>query len=334
MKPTSHSNAPKDRLTEFISGISPAEEGTNGNDAGPEKSRWIKWTFIKKGDENKLFYKQADKSESTRFSRFLDRINPFAAAARKAARQEIKKILHESGLNVTADIRKHLPNSYKLGNAYGLRDAIHAGMEAIDQYNEDRALKLSDHFKEDLENKILENQDSPTSPLSDHASNSYTLARDWLTPESKPAFKKFCIDFAGKLSKKNTNLNQKDIESMFKGELHSFCESLINNDEWKKVKDICETTIDLTLEKLQLDGQINDDQKDSLSQAMEKSLNEQMLKIVLHQLAGEVLFYERDNYLSAINGRLGPGVDDDMAVDIFNNIFSAVQKVETGNQKQ
>ena len=115
MKSDNQSQSSKQRLVTFLNNVCPQKIAENDNDNPIEKSRWAKWQFIKSGTGNKLEFHQLKKSESKIINRLLDRLDPWAGKARHAARIEIIELLENNGIVITDNIKKHLPDSRKLG---------------------------------------------------------------------------------------------------------------------------------------------------------------------------------------------------------------------------
>ena len=121
--------SPERRLDEFIKQISAPEIQGNINQPAEKTSRWIKWGFSN-AEGTKPGYQLVKKSESNIFNRLLDRIDTVAGRARQEANKEITRMLKDSGVEVTEEIKKYLPDKHKLGNAAKLAYEIKSAIES------------------------------------------------------------------------------------------------------------------------------------------------------------------------------------------------------------
>lgn len=120
-------------LNEWSRKSSDTHDGIDGNDAPAEKSRWTKWKLQNENDVHSVSYCRMEKSESTLLGRLADRLNFWAGNARCVARKTIIKALTQQGIEISSDIRKALPDRWKLGNTKQLESSIKAAVEIRDK---------------------------------------------------------------------------------------------------------------------------------------------------------------------------------------------------------
>jgi hypothetical protein len=127
---TSHDYQPAAQLlNELTQKFSGAQDGIDGNDQPAEKSRWTKWKLLNENDLHSVSYCRVEKSASTLFGRLADRLNFWSGNARCAARNKIIEALSQQGIEITDDIKKALPDRWKLGNTNLLEIGIKAALK-------------------------------------------------------------------------------------------------------------------------------------------------------------------------------------------------------------
>jgi hypothetical protein len=127
---TSHDYKPAAQLiNEWTQKLSDTQGGVDGNDAPAAKSRWTKWKLSDENDVHSVSYCRFEKSESTLLGRLADRLNFWSGNARCAARNKIIEALQQQSIELTEDIKKALPDRFKLGNTNLLESGIKAALK-------------------------------------------------------------------------------------------------------------------------------------------------------------------------------------------------------------
>jgi hypothetical protein len=145
---TSHDYKPAAQLlNEWTQKLSDTQGGVDGNDAPAEKSRWTKWKLSDDNDVDSVRYCRVEKSESTLLGRLADRLNFWSGNARCAAKNKIIQALRQSGIEITDDIKKALPDRWKLGNTNLLESGIKA---ALKEKTATREQQLKDYCQSEL----------------------------------------------------------------------------------------------------------------------------------------------------------------------------------------
>ena len=129
MKTTNDYKPVAQLLTEWSPKNSGAQNDDDTNDLPVEKSRWTKWKLQDENNADSVSYCRMEKSESTLLGRLADRLNYWAGNARCAARNKIIQALMNQGITISEDIRKALPDRWKLGNTKKLESSIKAAVE-------------------------------------------------------------------------------------------------------------------------------------------------------------------------------------------------------------
>ena len=141
---TSHDYQPATQLlNEWTQKLSDSQGGVDGNDAPAQKSRWTKWKLSDENNAHSVSYCRMEKSESTLLGRLADRLNFWSGNARCAARNKIIEELNRQGIEITEDIRKALPDRWKLGNTNLLEIGIKAVLkEKTETETREKLLKV------------------------------------------------------------------------------------------------------------------------------------------------------------------------------------------------
>ena len=149
---TSHDYQPATQLlNEWAQKFSGTQDGVDGNDQPAEKSRWTKWKLTDGNDVHSVSYCRVEKSESTLLGRLADRLNYWSGNARCAAKNEIIEALRQQGIEITDDIKKALPDRWKLGNTNLLESGIKAALiENEKAATAKREVRLKDYRQSEL----------------------------------------------------------------------------------------------------------------------------------------------------------------------------------------
>lgn len=208
MKVNGDKSSPRDRLNDFLDRISPLKNETHSNDAPTEKSRWAMWRLNTDRGENKPAFRQIEKSESKLFNRLFDRLDPSAGKARHAARREIINLLKANGIEVTAHINTHLPDTRKLGNLNMLGKNIRDTIE-----NKEKQLEknIVNKFKENLESKIKNNTFNELLEMGNIFSDDEDIlagTKNYLENEMREPAKRLADDISKSISDARTKYNK------------------------------------------------------------------------------------------------------------------------------
>jgi len=208
MKVNGDKSSPRDRLNDFLDRVSPLKNETHSNDAPTEKSRWAMWRLNTDRGENKPAFRQIEKSESKLFNRLFDRLDPSAGKARHAARQEIINLLKANGIEVTAHINTHLPDTRKLGNLNMLGKNIRDTIE-----NKEKQLEknIVNKFKENLESKIKNNTFNELLEMGNIFSDDEDIlagTKNYLENEMREPAKRLADDISKSISDARTKYNK------------------------------------------------------------------------------------------------------------------------------
>ncbi len=208
MKTNGDNSSSRERLNDFLNRISPLKTETHGNDAPIEKSRWAMWRLNNDSGENTPAFRQKEKSESKLFNRLFDRLDPSAGKARHAARQEIIALLQANGLEITDHIKKHLPDTRKLGNLNTLGKSIRNAIENKEKRTEQ---DIANKFKEKLESKIKNNAFNDLLKLENIFSEDEDIlvdAKNYLENEMHEPAKRLADDISKSISDGRQKYNQ------------------------------------------------------------------------------------------------------------------------------
>ena len=208
MKVNGDKSSSRERLNDFLDRISPLEHETQSNDAPIEKSRWAMWRLNTDSGENKPAFRQMEKSESKLFNRLFDRLDTSAGKARHSARREIISLLEANGIEVTTHIKRHLPDTRKLGNLNTLGKSIR---DAIENKEKQLEKNIGSKFKENIESKIKNNTFDELLKMENIFSNDEDIlasTKNYLENEIHETAKKLADDISKSISDGRTKYNQ------------------------------------------------------------------------------------------------------------------------------
>ncbi len=237
--------SPERRLDEFIKQITAPEIKGNINQPAKETSRWIKWGF-NNAEATIPGYQIVKKSESNIFNRLLDRIDSVAGQARQEANKEITRMLKDSGVEVTNEIKRHLPDKHKLGNAqklaYEIKSAIAAKKEAQETLNRGMPEKIKNHVQNLLATK---------EPLRDILRNDSVEKRQfklYMQPLYQNRVSDFVRDFADELKEIKGPMTQIELKTLISSKQTDFFHNITDSKQWAAVQsmfiDQCDIAID------------------------------------------------------------------------------------------
>lgn len=153
---TPHTYQPATQLlTEFIQKLSGTEKSSDAVAPPSEKSRWTKWKLLDENDVHSVSYCRMEKAESSLLSRLADRLNYWSGNARCAAKNKIIEELTQQGIEITEDIKRALPDRWKLGNTNRLESGIKAVLEKKEQVKAEAEAKQK-ILKDYCESKLAE----------------------------------------------------------------------------------------------------------------------------------------------------------------------------------
>lgn len=234
------------RLDQFLKGISAPEIQGDGNQAAEKPSRWIKWGFSN-AEETKPGYQLVKKSESKIFDRLLDRIDRGAGRARQQANQEITRMLKESGVEVTNEIKKHLPDKHKLGNAeklaYEIKSAIATkeaakkeaqGTSPLEYLHSQMPAILKSYLTD-----FIEKKEHPRDILRNKSPDKF-IFQSYMQRLFRSKVNSFVQDFLNDLKKINGPMNKAQLVDLIYEKQNNFFHVITNSNQWITVKSMFE----------------------------------------------------------------------------------------------
>lgn len=208
MKVNGDKSSPRDRLNDFLDQVSPLKNETHSNDAPTEKSHRVMSRLKNDSGERKSAFLQNEKPKSKLFSRLFDRPNPSAGKARHANRREIISLLEANGIEVTRHIKKHLPDTRKLGNLNILGKNIR---DAIENKEKQLEKNIVNKFKENLESKIKNNNFNELLEMGNIFSDDEDIlagTKNYLENEMREPAKRLADDISKSISDARTKYNK------------------------------------------------------------------------------------------------------------------------------
>lgn len=329
MKPSDQEYSSKQRLDAFINKICPPPISNNDNDNPIQKSRWAKWRFIQNSNDKQVEFQQREKSESKIINRLLDRLDPSAGKARHAARREILSLLEKNGIAITADIRKHLPDSRKLGNINELGKSIKESiLDKSDKLSQDRdkfAKLVGKHAAE----KALGGEIDEF--LRDSKGEAYNTTRELFTL----AFKSTLIDFAENLIKEislmQPPVSEEKLLKFIEKKFENLYKKLINDATWEELRTRASFAIKSELDELE--DKIKDRQEKE--GALDKILNNSLIFAGVSNFLSETISGYEKEFVNTIKKLLNMGNDQKVNEIFLRNIVSGLTnliKKQTGQK--
>ncbi len=210
----------------------------NDHDVQGAKSRWVKWSSVPIGNQNTVLYNRVNKSDSSLLGRLWDRLNYWFGSARCTARNELIAELRKNGLEVTDDIKKSLPDRWKLGNANNFRDSIKAAVK-----NKEVALnaKCQRELAEPMRRYMLAiaNGDITASGIINGVESQPII--DNLVGKMRPIFNSqlnyFLDSLMNALASADKPLKENEVERIIKNQIKIFSKGIFESQEIKSIKD-------------------------------------------------------------------------------------------------
>lgn len=241
--------SPERRLDEFIKQITTPEIKGNINQRTKETSRWIKWGFSN-AEATIPGYQIVKKSESNIFNRLLDRIDTVAGRARQDANKEITRMLKDSGVEVTEEIKKYLPNKHKLGNAQKLAYEIKSAIATKEAAKKEAQGTLNREMPEKIKNHV-QNLIAAKQPLRDILRNDSVEKRQfklYTQPLFQSRISDFVRDFADELKEIKGPMTEIELKNMIHKKQTDFFHNITDSKQWKAVESMfinqCDAAID------------------------------------------------------------------------------------------
>lgn len=233
--------SPERRLDEFIKQISAPEIKGNINQAAEKTSRWIKWGFNTAG-ATIPGYQIVKKSESNIFNRLLDRIDSVAGQARQEANKEISRMLKDSGVVVTKEIKRHLPDKHKLGNAQKLAYEIKSAIAAKEATKKETQEKLNREMPTILQNYLKEfgATNESVQLILRNSSPEKSQFQSYMQPLFQDRVNYFAQDFLSCLKKINDPMTADQLKQLIDEKQSEFFQSIIDSEQWNTVKTMFE----------------------------------------------------------------------------------------------
>ena len=209
----------------------------NDNDVQGAKSRWVKWSSVTTGNQNTVIYNRVNKSDSTMLGRLWDRLNYWSGSARCTARNELITELRKNGLKVTDDIKKSLPDRWKLGNANNLRVSIQAAVKNKEDKLADCQRELAEPVRRYM--LAIADGDITASGIINGVESQPTI--DNLVEKMRPIFNSqldyFLDSLMIALASANKPLKENEVERIIKNQIKIFSKGIFESQEMKFIED-------------------------------------------------------------------------------------------------
>ena len=246
--------SPERRLDEFIKQISAPEIKGNINQPAEKTSRWIKWGFNTAG-ATIPGYQIVKKSESNIFNRLLDRIDSVAGQARQEANKEISRMLKDSGVVVTKEIKRHLPDKHKLGNAQKLAYEIKSAIAAKEATKKETQEKINREMPETIK-KHVQNLLATKEPLRDILRNDSVEKRQfrlYMQPLFQNKVSDFVRNFVDKLKEIKGPMTQIELKKLISSKQTDFFHKITDSKQWAAVQSMFIGQCDIAIDNLTRD---------------------------------------------------------------------------------
>ena len=245
---TSHNYKPAAQLlNEWAQKFSGTQDGVDGNDQPAEKSRWTKWKLQNENDVHSVSYCRMEKSESTLFGRLADRLNYWSGNARCAARNKIIEALSQQGIEMTDDIKKALPDRWKLGNTNLLESGIKTALKEKEKAKAETEAKekllkvycqseLAEPFRQYLWGVVNKDVTSAGYPLTIESRLIEQEITDKINKMLEPQLNLFIDSLLTSLSDQKKPLSMDIIEKFTKNHLEKFLLTVFSSSEAKAIE--------------------------------------------------------------------------------------------------
>jgi len=327
MKTNNQEYSSKQRLDDFLNNICPPLISNNDNDNPIQKSRWAKWRFTQNSNDKQVEFQQRDKSESKIINRLLDRLDPSAGKARHAARREILSLLEKNGIAITADIRKHLPDSRKLGNINELGKSIEESIfKKSKKLSPDRdkfAALVGKHAAEKA--RVGEIDEF----LRDSKEEVYNTTRELFTLAFKSTLIDFAENFIKEISLMQPPFSEEKLIEIIEEKFENLYEKLITDDTWKELRTSASLEIKSALVKL--GDEIKDRQEKE--EALDKILNNSLIFAGVSNFLSDIISDYKKEFVDTIKKL--PNMDNDQNVqkiyltNIVSGLTNLIRKKQT-----
>jgi hypothetical protein len=236
---TSHDYQPAAQLlNELTQKFSGAQDGIDGNDQPAEKSRWTKWKLLNENDLHSVSYCRVEKSESTLFGRLADRLNFWSGNARCAARNKIIEALSQQGIEITDDIKKALPDRWKLGNTNLLESGIKTALKEKEKTLKDYCQsELAEPFRKYLWGIVNGDVTSTGYPMNEESKLIEQKITEKISKILEPQLNLFIDSLLTELSHQTKPLTKEIIEKFTKTQLEKFLLVIFSSSEAKAIED-------------------------------------------------------------------------------------------------
>jgi hypothetical protein len=236
---TSHDYKPAAQLlNEWTQKLSDTQGGVDGNDAPAEKSRWTKWKLSDDNDVDSVRYCRVEKSESTLLGRLADRLNFWSGNARCAAKNKIIQALRQSGIEITDDIKKALPDRWKLGNTNLLESGIKAALKEKEKTLKDYCQsELAEPFKQYFWGIVKRDVTHVGHPLTEESKLIEQKITDKIATILESQLNLFIDSLLTELSHQTKPLTKEIIEKFTKTQLKKFLLAVFSSSEAKAIED-------------------------------------------------------------------------------------------------
>jgi hypothetical protein len=315
MKAINEGASSKQRLDNFINRICPSKTNPQDNDNPIEKSRWAKWQFTKNGTNNQIEFHQLEKSESKIINRLLDRLDPSAGKARHAARCEILKLLEQNGIELTADIKKYLPDNLKLGNINALGESIQAAnLEKVQKQSDD-----IDNFKKLIAQHVSDTVSTGqiNSFLRTSSDKVYEKSKEILVSEFKPILIDFSENLLKELSLMTTPLSKEEFSQLLNKKFDNFYNEIIKSDFWENFRKTALSSIESELNILEIENKITQDEKNSLKKEFDQLLDGALMFSGLSLFLSNIIATNEKDFINIIQEKVSDANNKEDAKTFF-----------------
>ena len=296
MKSDNQAQSSKQRLVTFLNNVCPQKIAENDNDNPIEKSRWAKWQFIKSGTGNKLEFHQLKKSESKIINRLLDRLDPSAGKARHAARIEIIKLLENNGIVITDNIKKHLPDSRKLGDINALGKSIQNAMSEKNLQLSKNIEEFKDLIRKHAAETALSNE--PTHLLRNSGDAVYKKAGQFFSLEFKSILIDFSENILAELSLMKPPVSEEKFIQLMNEKFKNLYEKIKGEETWKLIRNGASDSINSALNEL--GNEITNDQKIVLQGKFDELLDGALMFASISNLSSSIMAGYQEDFKNII----------------------------------
>lgn len=344
---TSHDFQPAAQLlNEWTQKFFGAHDGLDGNDQSAEKSRWTKWKLTNENDVHSVSYCRVEKSESTLLGRFADRLNFWHGNARCAARNKIIEALSQQGIKITDDIKKALPDRWKLGNTNLLESGIKAALKENEKAataKREEQLKdycqseLAEPFRQYLWGVVNGDVTGAGYPLTEKSKLIEQAITEKIAKILEPQLNFFIDSLLTSLSQQKKSLSKEIIEKFTETHFKKFLLAAFSSSETKAIKNQVSSVHEIVGDELRV--QNGKHKRTDTMPRLNPIMSDKLIEKVIRQRA-ENIFAQRAlgdllPVLESMSDTLGTAECTRVFSLISDTLTSQLEQIETirGRQK-